>query len=188
MKRRTLAILLACCLALCASVALVACGGGGSQAKDSRTDCIWFKADIPEGAEVSSYGGTANVATIKFENDADDWTIQMDRDKKPLDEAAAYRPTQYPDRYTAGEDITVGGRTWKVVNFEWNGKPSVMLYSDLGGDEIKTAHIDAFELTPDSEVLKSFLESLEYADNIDDAYNEAVSVKIADFRSEKGLK
>lgn len=70
MKNKTLSIL-SLCIALFAALALVGCGGsasggGGSAAKSEskekapvakKTDFIWFKVEMPEGAGVSDSAG-----------------------------------------------------------------------------------------------------------------------------------
>lgn len=183
MKRGGLLVVLACCFAFCATLALAGCGASG-QTKDDRTDFIWFKADMPDDCSVSSNASPATVGDVMFETP--DGKISITGEEKSAEEEARYRPSEYPDKYTAGDDVTIGKHTWKVVNFDLE-KPSVMLYTDLDGDEVKCAYVTAYNLDTNSEVLTSFLESIEFSSDIDKAYEEARSEKIADFRSRNGL-
>ncbi len=82
MMKKTLSIL-SLCIALFAALALVGCGGsasgGGSAPKSEskekapvakKTDCIWFKVEMPEGVGVSdSAGKNADRVQLTFPED-----------------------------------------------------------------------------------------------------------------------
>lgn len=193
--------LLIAAVTLAMAAGLVACAGGGGAAgsgsasgsapasasseaaapQDSRTDFIWFKADMPEGAEVSSFGGVATVATLSLETA--DGKITVSAESKTAAEEAAERIGYDEEKYKAGDDVTVGKYTWKTVNFEFSGEPSIMLYADIDGEKNKTAYICAYGLAVDDPMLKSFLESFEVNANVDEGYTAAREMGIDDFRN-----
>ncbi|MGN0302588.1 MAG: hypothetical protein ACI4BI_06945 [Anaerotardibacter sp.] len=180
MKKKLLSVIM-CCVALCTMVVLVGCGSSN----DGKTDCIWFKAELPKDCAVSSTSSPGTVTNITFE--VDDQKIRVASESGTAEEEAAERIALSPDTYTAGDDVTIGKYTWKVVNFTWNGDPSVMLYTDLDGQKVKSAYVTGYCLDTDDEMLTSFLESIEFASDIDKAYEEAKNTKIDDFRTKNGL-
>lgn len=204
-KKRSFLIALVCCLALAASIALVGCGGGGSnqassggsssgastgsQPEDTKADFVWFKADAPEGYTVSCYSTSGKATSPAFASEGDSSTkIQLGSNYK-LSASEAAEDQVDSEKYTQGEDITINGRTYNVVNFTWDrDTPSVMLYTDVDGTENQSVKITAFMLTPDDETLTSFLESLEFAEDIDEAYDEAAATKLDDIKAKYDLK
>ena len=167
--------LLAGLLAVMMLFALTACSNSGDgntaestaaqteKQEEKQLYAGYYSANIPEGFTMSD-----DQEEIREEGNGSTRKIfKIMIDKGTPESESERRMNMNKEKYTKGDDITIGAYTYKVVNFEWNGVPSAMLYTNAPGVEDKCIIIDLFCMVPNEEPAKAFLESLKIEDNAD---------------------
>lgn len=196
--RKTSLLIGVCALVLCVPLGLTGCSdkvdkpataGASAPAEattssetteaawDGKGDFVWFKAEIPGGFELYPYNGDSCMeAWFKTE---DDRTIAPSFESHTTAQKELDRNLGLFDDRTAGEDVQFAGRTWKVELFEWNDKPSVTFYTDVEGGAVE---VTGFELAPNDPDLLTFMNSLEFPDDVGAAAEAAWDTLSADVR------
>ena len=159
-------------------------GGSGSatveESTDTRTDYVWFKVDVPDGyvldtstgkdcsvarfssVEESEEGHTINIIPVFHSH-----TTVEDQVNKEVEFWAESAPR------TVNEPVTIGKYTWTPLEFECNSA-SVDFYTEVEGNTIEVSFHDA---GIDEPVVQEFLESIEFPDDINTAYNKAGTIE-----------
>ena len=193
MMKKTLSIL-SLCIALFAALALVGCGGsasgGGSAPKSEskekapvakKTDCIWFKVEVPEGVEITDVAGdTADRAQFKFtesEHASDRFIPVFDSDKN-ADELFDYEAKWNASfEWTENDPVKYNGKTWRNASYTHSGGVTTEYFTDVDGGSVYV-RIDNVEEHKDA--VETMMKSLEFADDIAEAKTEAMDVKLDD--------
>ena len=195
MMKKTLSIL-SLCIALFAALALVGCGGsasggGGSAAKSEskekapvakKTDFIWFKVEMPEGAGVSdSAGKNADKVQLTFpedENGSADRFIPVWKKALTAEESHADQAEKKGDtfQWKDGGSVEYNGRTWLVGTYEDNSGISTMLFTDVEPGSVYVL-ISNFDLH--KKEAEALLNSIEFPDDMAKAVAEAREVEIS---------
>ncbi|WP_371177368.1 hypothetical protein ABYF34_03135 [Buchananella felis] len=197
MRKRHL-LIGACALALCVPPGLAGCSGKADKpteagasapaestetvetteaAWDGKGDFVWFKAEIPGGFELHPYNGdSCREAWFKAD---DDRKIAPSFQSHTTAQKELEGSLKIFDDHKVGEDVQFAGHTWKMELFEWNDKPSVTFYTDVEGGAVE---VTGFELAPDDPDLLTFMNSLEFPDDVGAAAEAAWDTLSADVR------
>ena len=173
--KRTIVTLLALCISLVAALVLVGCGGGGSA--DKKADFIWFKAEIPEGVSVSnSAGDNANKAQLTFSNN--DRIIPLWEKKMTAEELLA----RYEDRksvfnWKTNDPVTYGDKTWLTGDYKHSGGTTSVFIIGVNEGSVS---IDVDNFDDHKAEVETVLNTIEFADDMNEAMKEAKEVKLTD--------
>lgn len=169
-KSTKLIVLLSIASALC--FALIGCG---SAAK--KTDFVWYKAAIPENYEADTYFGD-NCYDVRFENKADHSFIDVDWSRLDVDKVIEnYEESNSED---LGE-MELGEYTWKAYSYvNSDGSKSTRYF--MGNNDGTSIMVHTYKLTPDDKPGKSFMESLEFADDPSEAWREAEEAPVPEIQ------
>lgn len=176
-----IAILGACVIA---ATAMTACGGNdkkeASKADTASTAASDSKTEQQDATEAPADDGTTDFGWVKFKmpegfeetKESSSYTTITDtqNSKRIMKVFAEYlsagktpesvrneKVEKSSGRSEKGEDLTIGGTTWYVEKFTFNGNDSRKFYSGL--DETNYVYITAFEMTEEDEAVKTVLES-----------------------------
>ena len=167
MKKAVIA-LLALCISLVATLALVGCGGSGPA--DKKADFIWFKVEVPEG-------DNANKAQLAFSNN--DRIIPLWEKKMTAEELLA----QYEDRYSGSfnwktnDPVTYGDKTWLTGDYKHSGGTTTVFITGVNEGSVS---IDVNNFDDHKAEVETVLNTIEFADNMSEAMKEAKEVKLTD--------
>lgn len=169
-KSAKLIVLLSFVSALC--FVLIGCG---SAAK--KTDFVWYKAAIPENYEADTYFGD-NCYDVRFENKADQSFIDVDWSRTDIDKIVQnYEELNSED---LGE-MELGKYTWKAHSYvNSDGSKSTRYF--MANSDGTSIMVHTYKLTPDDKPGKSFMESLEFADDPSEAWREAEEAPVPEIQ------
>lgn len=171
MKKSTrLIVLLSFAAALC--FVLAGCAAG-----PKTTDFVWYKAAIPENYEPDTYFGD-NCYDVRFENKADASFIVVDWSRLGVDEVIAN--CEEEGSQDVGEQ-KIGNYTWKVHTYV-NSDGSTTTRYFMANEDGSSSVVRTYKLAPDAQPGKTFLESLEFADNPTEKYNEAKETPVPEIQ------
>lgn len=174
--KRTIVTLLALCISLVAALVLVGCGGGGSA--DKKADFIWFKAEVPEGVSVSnSAGDNANKAQLTFSNN--DRIIPLWEKKMTAEEVLAQCEERYSGSFgwKTNDPVTYGGKTWLTGDFKHSGGTTTFFITGVNEGSV-SIRVDNFD--DHKAEVETVLDTIEFADDMNEAMKEAKEVKLTD--------
>ena len=163
-------VLLSIASALC--FVLIGCG---SAAK--KTDFVWYKAAIPENYEADTYFGD-NCYDVRFENKADHSFIDVDWSRLDVDKVIEnYQESNSED---LGE-MELGKYTWKAHSYvNSDGSKSTRYF--MANNDGTSIMVHTYKLTPDDKPGKTFMESLEFADDPSEAWREAEEAPVPEIQ------
>ena len=198
-------VIAASTIALC--FGLTACGGGQSTSSDNSSsnnsaassektapttqeeskavDFYMFKGEMPEGYGLTGPNGNSSPLNIvEFRNiENPDKIVDVEIDEGTAQEQ--FDKATAKDKYTAGDDVKLGKYTWKTLNFTWNKRPSVVLYTDIA--EGLYAEVTLYETTLDDAAIKAFLEDVEFATDYDAAHKAGMDATVEKFAADNSL-
>lgn len=149
----------------------------GCSSAAKKTDFVWYKAAIPENYEADTYFGD-NCYDVRFENKTDQSFIDVDWSRTDVDKIVQnYEESNSED---LGE-MELGKYTWKAHSYvNSDGSKSTRYF--MANSDGTSIMVHTYKLTPDDKPGKSFMESIEFADDPSEAWREAEEAPVPEIQ------